>query len=235
MSTRPPLATAGRRTPPSRIACSNRFAVVPGVTAVTFSINGLLQNRDGENDLRAEDSTATGESQVDRVARAISSGRHPARRGKRLRRTRYERATDRDRRSMRRWPGSTSPARIRSASGSSWETHQKAWEVVGVVRTVKQHGPRDADEPAVLSADVCARDEPDPVSVRFLVRTATDPAATLGLLEGAVRAEDKTLRVISATVTDLLNRTIVQERTVARSPRRSASSASRWQVSGSMD
>jgi len=58
-------------------------------------------------------------------------------------------------------------------------------------------------------------DEPDPVSIRFLVRTAADPAATLGLLEGAVRAEDKTLPVISATVADLFDRTIVQERTVA--------------------
>ena len=91
----------------------------------------------------------------------------------------------------------------------------EGWEIVGVVRTVKQHNPRDGQGRRFYRPMFARADEPNPVSIRFLVRTAADPGATLGLLEAAVRAEDKTLPVTSATVPDLLTRTIVQERTVA--------------------
>lgn len=193
----------------------DRFAAVPGVTAVTFSHNGLLQNRDGENDLRAEDSTATGESQVDLVGpRYFTTVGIPLVAGR-----------DFDERDASApptvivineemagfyFPGAN-PIGKRLLVGSPPE----AWQIVGVVRTVKQHNPRDGQGRRFYRPMFARRDEPDPVSIRFLVRTAADPAATLGLLEGTVRAEDKTLPVISATVTDLLNRTIVPERMVA--------------------
>jgi predicted permease len=193
----------------------DRFASVPGVTAVTFSHNGLLQNRDGENDLRAEDSTATGESQVDRVGpRYFTTVGIPLVAGRDF--------DERDasapptviviNEEMARFyfPGAN-PIGKRLLVG----TPPEAWQIVGVVRTVKQHSPRDAEGRRFYRPMFARSYEPDPVSIRFLVRTAADPGATLGLLERAARAEDKTLPVISATLTDLLNRTIVQERTVA--------------------
>jgi predicted permease len=193
----------------------DRFAAVPGVTAVTFSHNGLLQNRDGENDLRAEDSTVAGESQVDRVGpRYFTTLGIPLVAGRDF--------DERDssapptviviNQEMARFyfPGAN-PIGKRLLVG----TPPEAWEIVGVVRTVKQHGPRDAEGRRFYRPMFARSDEPDPVSIRFLVRTTADPAATLGLLEGAVRAEDKSLPVTSATVADLLNRTMVQERTVA--------------------
>lgn len=193
----------------------DRFAAVPGVTAVTFSHNGLLQNRDGENDLRAEGSTTTGESQVDRVGpRYFSTVGIPLAAGRDF--------DERDatapptviviNEEMARFyfPG-VNPIGKRLLVG----TPPEAWDVVGVVRTVKQHSPRDGESRRFYRPMFARSDEPDPVTLRFLVRTAADPAATLALLEGAVRAEDKTVPVNGATVPDLLNRTIVQERTVA--------------------
>ncbi len=192
-----------------------RFAAVPGVTGVTFSHNGLLQNRDGENDLRAEGSTATAESQVDRVGpRYFSVLGIPLIAGRDF--------DERDasapptviviNEEMARFyfPGAN-PIGKRLLVGSPPE----GWEIVGVVRTVKQHNPRDVQDRRFYRMMFARPDEPNPVSVRFLVRTAAAPGATLGLLEAAVRAEDKTLPVTSATVSDLLTRTIVQERTVA--------------------
>jgi predicted permease len=193
----------------------DRLAAVPGVTAATSSINGLLQNRDGENELRAEDSTATAESQVDRVGpRYFTTVGIPLVAGRDF--------DDRDasapptviviNEEMARFyfPGAN-PIGKRLLVGNPPES----WAIVGVVRTVKQHGPRDAEGRRFYRPMFARSDEPDPVSIRFLVRTAADPATTLGLLEGAVRAEDNTLPVISVTVADLLSRTIVQERTVA--------------------
>jgi predicted permease len=193
----------------------DRFATVPGVAAVTFSHNGLLQNRDGEMDLRAEDSTEASESQVDRVGpRYFTAIGIPIVAGRDF--------DDRDASSpptvivineeMARlyFPGGN-PIGKRLLVG----TPPEAWEIVGVVRIVKQHSPKDGQGRRFYRPMFARSDEPDPVSIRFLVRTAADPAATLALLEAAVRAEDKTLPVICATVPDLLNRTIVQERTVA--------------------
>ena len=192
-----------------------RFAAVPGVTAVTFSHNGLLQNRDGENDLRTEDSTVTGESQVDRVGpRYFTAVGIPLVSGRDF----DERDTSAPptviviNEEMARFyfPGAN-PIGKRLLVGNPPE----AWGIVGVVRAVKQHSPRDGQSRRFYRPMFARGDEPDPVSIRFLVRTAADPAATLRLVEDAVRAEDKTLPVISATATDLLNRTIVPERTVA--------------------
>jgi len=193
----------------------DRFAAVPGVTALTFSHNGLLQNRDGENDVRAEDSTATGESQVDRVGpRYFTSVGIPLVAGR-----------DFDERDASAPPtvivineemaGFYFPGANPIGKQLLVGNPPEAWQIVGVVRTVKQHSPRDGQGRRFYRPMFARRDEPDPVSIRFLVRTAADPAATLRLLEAAVRAEDKTLPVISATVTDLLNRTIIPERMVA--------------------
>ena len=193
-----------------------RFAAVPGVTAVTFSHNGLLQNRDGENDLRTEDSTVTGESQVDRVGpRYFTAVGIPLVAGRDF--------DERDasapptviviNEEMARFyfPGAN-PIGKRLLVGNPPE----AWGIVGVVRAVKQRSPRDGQSRRFYRPMFARGDEPDPVSIRFLVRSvAADPAATLRLVEDAVRAENKTLPVISATATDLLNRTIVSERMVA--------------------
>jgi FtsX-like permease family protein/MacB-like protein len=198
-----------------QVALSLVLLVGAGFTAVTFSHNGLLQNRDGENDLGAEDSTTEAESQVDRVGpRYFTTLGIPLVTGRDF----DERDTSAPptaiviNEAMARFyfPGAN-PIGKRLLVGNPPE----AWEIVGEVRTVKQHGPRDAENRRFYRPMFARSDEPDPVSIRFLVRTAADPAATLGLLESAVRAEDKTQPVISATVTDLLNRTIVQERTIA--------------------
>jgi len=56
----------------------------------------------------------------------------------------------------------------------------------------------------------------DPFSTRYLVRTGISPSATIGGLRAAVRAEDKTVRVISLdTAADLLNRTLDLDRLIA--------------------
>ena len=193
----------------------DRFAAIPGVTGVTFSHNGLLQNRDGENDLRAEGSTTTAESQVDRVGPhyftvlgiPLVAGRDFDERDSTAPPTVIVINEE-----MARFyfPGAN-PIGKRLLVGNPPE----GWEIVGVVRTVRQHNPRDGQARRFYRPMFARADEPNPVSVRFLVRTAADPGSTLGLLEAAVRAEDKTLPVTSATVTDLLTRTIVQERTVA--------------------
>jgi predicted permease len=96
---------------------------------------------------------------------------------------------------------------------------QTEFEIVAVTRDVKRSGPKDAPElrfylpyfqlPAIRPNWMMA-------SVRFLVRTAANPAAVAPTLRQLVPSEDPRLSVTSVDLgSELVSRTFVQERMVA--------------------
>ena len=93
------------------------------------------------------------------------------------------------------------------------------FEVIAVVRDVKQSGPRD--EPQLrfyLPYAQIGKTRPswELASVQFLVRTAADPAAMSRSVQSAITASDPRLSTDGVTVgADLLDRTLVQERMIA--------------------
>jgi putative ABC transport system permease protein len=87
----------------------------------------------------------------------------------------------------------------------------RAWEVVGVAADTRTRGPRDAASlrfyvPYLQQAD------PELASVRFAVRTMTDPVQLTSSLRRAVADADTALPTPSIeTVTELLDRTLVRD------------------------
>jgi ABC-type antimicrobial peptide transport system permease subunit len=116
----------------------------------------------------------------------------------------------------RRFFGGTNPIGRRLRWGSD---NQTDFEVIAVVRDVKQGGPRDALRLRFyLPYRQLSKTRPswDLASVQFFVRTAADPARMLQSLQRSIAAEDVRLSIDSVrSGPELVERSLVQERMIA--------------------
>jgi predicted permease len=198
----------------------DRFAAVPGVSSVTFSENGLLTGRDSDASIRPEGFAPSGSRDLrasfdvvgpryfPTVGMPVLSGRGIDERddasGPRVVVINEEMA--------RFYFAGANPIGKRIARGQDDD-----WEIVGVVRDAKLHGPRDKKERRYYLPYFQQRD-PEFSSTRFTVRTAAGiaPSHLIASLQQAARAEDKTLPILSAaTAAELFDRTLAQERMLA--------------------
>jgi predicted permease len=193
-----------------------RIAALPGINSATFSQNGLFTGRDSTSDLRAEGRTARGGR--DQVFYDTVGPRYFATLGIPLVMGRD--FSERDRAGTERviivneefaksWPPGLNPIGHRVIQGAY------SFKVIAVARDVRDHDLRGEVKPYCYMPYFQFH-ESDPFSMRFMVRTAAAPERVAGMIRQAVAAEDKTLPIVSvATASDLIDRTIVQERLIA--------------------
>jgi predicted permease len=203
-----------------------RLRSMPGVTAASFSENGVFFGRDSSTDLirpqgfPVADSyprarwDVVGPMYFSTMGIALVAGRD---------------FTDRDHESSpqvvainetmaRRFFAGTNPIGRRLVWGAG--DKQTEFEIIAVTRDVKQGSPRD--EPQLrfyLPYRQLSITRPSWIlaSVQFLVRTAADPAALLPALQRAVSVEDARLSVTGAYVApEMADRALVQERMIAK-------------------
>jgi predicted permease len=199
-----------------------RLNAVPAVTSATFSENGVLTGRDSDtNRMRPTDFVpgqegvpsarfdAVGPQYFKTMGIALLAGRdidvHDD--------TASHDVMVINEAMSRRFFGTASPIGRRMLWGAGGDS--QVYEIVGVVRDVKQHGPRDQ---TVLRFYVpyFQHRQPELASARFMLRTAANPAAVLSLAREAIQSEDKTLPIVSIdTVRALEDRSLVQERMIA--------------------
>ena len=121
--------------------------------------------------------------------------------------------------STRRWRSDSSPVDPIGRRLLWGDDKQTDFEVIAVVRDVKQSGPRDRPHLRFyLPYSQLSKTRPswDLASVQFLVRTAADPVAMQRTLERAVVAEDPRLSADGISIgLELVERALVQERLIA--------------------
>jgi len=203
-----------------------RLRTTPGVTAASYSENGVLFGRDSSTDLvRPQGFPAAasypraswdvvGPMYFSSMGIPLVSGRD---------------FTDRDNESSsqvvvinetmaRRFFAGTNPIGRRLVWGAG--DKQTGFEIVAVARDVKQGSPRD--EPQLrfylpYRQLMVTRPSWIPASVQFLVRTAAEPTAMLPVLQQAIPMEDARLSVSQAYVApEMVDRVLVQERMIAK-------------------
>jgi predicted permease len=200
--------------------------VVPGVSSVSLSENGMLMGRDSSTNLMRPEGFVAGPEGFPRTHWDVVGPRYFSTIGTPLLSGRD--FSDRD--------GVGSPlvvainaemARLFFAGANpigqrlAWDVGggQREFEIVAVTHDVKQSGPRDEPHmrfylpylqlPVVRNTWIVA-------STRFLVRTAADPAALARILRQLMSSEDPRLSVASLDIgPELVSRTLVQERMVA--------------------
>jgi predicted permease len=202
-----------------------RMRTTPGVTAASYSENGVLFGRDSGTDLirpegfPAADSyprahwDVVGPAYFSTMGISLVAGRD---------------FTNRDNESSPRVVAINETMAQRFFPGENSIGRKLAWgdsnvtdfEVVAVARDVKQGSPRD--EPQLrfyLPYRQLSATRPSWIlaSVQFMVRTTADPAAMLPVLHRAVAEEDARLTVREAyAAPELIDRALVQERMIAK-------------------
>ncbi len=203
----------------------DRLSAVPGVSTASFSENGVMFGRDSSTNLIRPDGFAGGPGGFPRAQWDIVGPNYFSTMGISLVAGRD--FTARDDESSPRVVAINDAMSKRFFNGSSpigrrlvWgDEKQTDFEVIAVVRDVKQSGPRD--EPQLrfyfpYTQIRKTRPSWELASVQFLVRTAADPAAMSRSLQSAIKAGDPRLSTDGVTIgADLLDRTLVQERMIA--------------------
>jgi predicted permease len=204
-----------------------RMKAVPGVSSASLSENGVLMGRDSSTNLMHPPGFVAGAEGFPRAQWDVVGPDYFSTLGTPLLSGRDFNERD-DVGAPRVIAINEEMARVFFADASPIGRHlvwgdegevQKALEIVAVTRDVKHSGPRDAPElrfylpyfqmPAIRPNWILA-------STRFLVRTAANPAGVAPTLRHLVSAEDPRLSVTSLDLgSDLVNRTLVQERMVA--------------------
>ncbi len=198
----------------------DRFAAVPGVSSVTFSENGLFSGRDSGSSIRPEGFTPSGShdlrARFDVVGpRYFTTVGMPVLVGREFD-GRDEASAARvvviNEEMARFYFAGSNPIGRRIVHGDSDD-----WAIVGVARDAKLHGPRDEKERRYYLPYFQQQDQ-EFSSTRFMVRTAAGiaPSHMTTSLQQAVRAEDKTLPIVSvASAAELFDRRLVQEQMLA--------------------
>ncbi len=203
-----------------------RIGALPGVTAVSVSENGVLMGRDSSTNLMHPRGFAAGPDGYPRMHWDIVGPRYFSTIGTPIVSGRD--FTERDEvgsptvvaineHAARRFFGGKDPIGQRLVWGEG-DGHQEL-EIVAVTRDVKPSGPKDEPQmrfylpylqmPAIRPTWILA-------STRFVVRTAADPASLAPALRQLVPSVDPRLSIESIDLgTDLVSRTLVQERMIA--------------------
>jgi predicted permease len=203
-----------------------RLRVVPGVSAASFSENGVMFGRDSSTNLIRPQGFVAGAEGFPRAQWDIVGPHYFSTMGIPLVAGRD--FTDRDNAAspnvvalneamaQRLFPGAN-PIGRRLIWGDEKMTD---FEVIAVVRDIKHTGPRDERHlrfylPYNQLSNT--RSSWDLASVLFLVRAVADPAPMLPVLHRAIASEDARLSVSDAYVApELIDRALVQERMIAK-------------------
>jgi predicted permease len=203
-----------------------RLRGVPGVTAASFSENGVMFGRDSSTNLIRPEGFVAGAEGFPRAQWDIVGPRYFSTMGIPLVAGRD--FADRDDESSPQVAAINEAMAKRLFAGANPIGRRLVWgddkptdfEVIAVVRDIKHTGPRD--EPHLrfyLPYRQLSKTRPswDLASVRFLVRTAADPVAMLPVLHRAIAAEDVRLSVRNAyAAPELIDRALIQERMIAK-------------------
>ena len=200
-----------------------RLKSEPGVTAVSFSDNGVMYGRDSHTNLIRPEGLVAGKEGYPRVAFDIVGPNYfstlaiPLAAGRDF--------TERDdpqsppvitineEMATRFFPGAN-PVGRRLMWGPSGEA--SVLEIIAVARDVKQRSPRD-EKQLRFYLPYAQRPTYEFSSVQFLVRTASDSAAMLPMLQRAIVAEEPRLSADGVYVAnELIDRSLVQERMIAK-------------------
>ena len=199
-----------------------RLNAVPGVASATFSENGVLTGRDSDTNRMRPVDFVPGQDGVPSTRFDVVGPQYFRTMGVPLIAGRdidvHDDAASRrviviNEAMARRFFATANPIGRRMLWGTANDS--QAYEVVGVVPDVKQHGPRDQ---VVLRFYVPYLQHRDPElnSARFMLRTAANPAGVLSLAQRAIQSEDKRLPILSVdTARGLEDRSLVQERMIA--------------------
>ncbi len=197
-----------------------RLAAVPGVAVVTLSENGALMGRSGSTDrLRPPDWPAGLETVPKSYFDVVGPG-YLAALGIDLIDGRD--ITTRDTVAA---PGVVLINDVlsrqffgrSSALGRHLQWNDLDLEVIGVTRSAKQRGPRSDARPEFYVPYFQHPDRFDLASTRFIVRASGDPQSVAGTLRSAIQVEDGKLPPPTISIaTDLVDRTLVQERMIAK-------------------
>jgi predicted permease len=199
-----------------------RLTALPGVASATFSENGVLTGRDSDTNRMRPVEFVTGEDGVPSTRFDTVGPQYfrtmgiPVLAGRDID-VHDDAASGRvmviNEAMARRFFATANPIGRRMLWGAADDS--KAYDVVGLVPDVKQHGPRDQIVFRFYVPYLQHR-EPELDSARFMLRTAANPAAVLSLAQEAIQAEDKRLPIVSIdTARGLEDRSLVQERMIA--------------------
>jgi hypothetical protein len=200
-----------------------RLKTVPGVGAVSFSHNGVMYGRDSHTNVIRPEGLVAGKEGYPRVAFDIVGPNYFSTMGIPLAAGRD--FTERDdllappvitineEMAARFFPGAN-PVGRRLIWGPA--DHLSVLEVIAVARDVKQRSPRDGKQ-LRFYLPYAQRPTYDFASVQFLMRTASDSAAMLPMLQRAVLTEEPRLSPDGVYVAnELIDRSLVQERMIAK-------------------
>jgi predicted permease len=203
----------------------DRLQAAAGVAAASFAENGVMLGRDRSTNLIRSEGFIAGvggfpRAQWDVVGPrffstmgiAVIAGRDFTERDD----ARSPRVVAINEAMARQFFAGTSPIGRRLVWGDANRTD---FEVIAVVRDVKQSGPREMPQLRFyLPYAQLSKTRPSwqIVSVRFLVRTVADPDTMVRTLERAIMAENARLSVDRVTMgPELVERVLVQERMIA--------------------
>jgi predicted permease len=203
----------------------DRLRAVPGITAASFAENAVMLGTDSSTNLIRSEGFVAGaggfpRAQWDMVGpQYFSAMGIPLVAGRDFS-ERDDEAAPRvvaiNEALARQFFAGTNPIGRRLVWG---DTKQTDFEIVAVVRDVKQSGPRETPPLRFyLPYAQLSKTRPswDVASVRFLVRTAGDPVAMRRPLERAIGAENPRLSVNRISIgPELVERVLVQERMIA--------------------
>ena len=202
-----------------------RLRAVPGIISATVAENGVMFGRDSGTNLIRPEGFSAGPEGFPRAQWDVVGPRYFSTMGIALAAGRD--FTDRDDESAprviaineamaRRFFAATNPIGRRLLWGGD---NQIDFEIVAVVRDVRQSGPRDASQLRFyLPYRQLSKTRPswDLASVQFLVRTADDSDAMRRSLQSSIADEDPRLSIESVrSGPELLERSLVQERMIA--------------------
>jgi predicted permease len=200
-----------------------RLKTVPGVAAVSFSDNGVMYGRDSHTNVIRPEGAVAGKEGYPRVAFDIVGPNYFSTMGIPFMAGRD--FTERDDTQTPLVIAINEEMAARLFPGTNPVGRQLMWgppersdllEVVAVVRDVKQRSPRDERE-VRFYVPHAQRPGYEFSSVQFLVRTASESAAMLPMLQRAISIEEPRLSVEGIYVAhEFIDRALVQERMIAK-------------------
>jgi predicted permease len=203
----------------------DRLQRVPGVTAASFAENGVMLGRDSSTNLIRSDGFIAGAGGFPRAQWDVVGPRYFSTLGIALVAGRdfSERDDERSPRVVaineamaRQFFAGTNPVGRRLVWG---DTRQIDFEVIAVVRDVKQSGPREPLQLRFyLPYGQLSKTRPswDLASVRFLVRTVADPMTLSRTLQQAIAVENPRMSIDGVTIgPKLVEGVLAQERMIA--------------------
>ena len=201
----------------------SRLRTAPGVDAVSFSDNGVMYGRDSHTNVIRPEGAIAGKEGYPRVAFDVVGPNYFSTMGIPLMAGRD--FTERDdtqtplviaineEMATRLFPG-TNPVGRRFMWGP--QERSSLLEVIAVVRDVKQRSPRDERE-VRFYVPHAQRPGHEFSSVQFLVRTASESAAMLPMLQRTISTEEPRLSIDGVYVAhEFIDRALVQERMIAK-------------------